>query len=102
MGVYPLHSSTVGLIWNLNTNHTSPQFLVVYDNLFQTVHSSEGKPPAKWPYFLIFDHFCSDFDESYFVLELSYEWLTPVDLAQHREVKLNHRNQATYQDGDTP
>ena len=44
--VYPLHASIVGLIRNLNTNHMSPYFHVVYGNIFQTVHSDEGNPPA--------------------------------------------------------
>ena len=47
MDVSPLHTITVGLIRNLNTNCMSPQFHVVYENLFQTVHSYEGKPPTK-------------------------------------------------------
>ena len=32
------HSSTVGRILNLNTGHISPQYHVVYDELFSTVH----------------------------------------------------------------
>ena len=31
------HASSVGLIRNLQTRYISPQFYVVYDNLFQTV-----------------------------------------------------------------
>jgi hypothetical protein len=40
MGSSSLHASTVGLIRNLRTNHISPQFHVVYDDLFETVHAS--------------------------------------------------------------
>ena len=37
------HSSSVGLIGNLRTGYISPQFHVVYDNLFQTVTSGYEK-----------------------------------------------------------
>ena len=48
----------------------SPQFHVVYDKLFQTVHSFEGEPPYKWTDLLLFDCLLSDFDHSDFVPEL--------------------------------
>ena len=102
MGVSPLHDSTVGLIRNLNTNHMSPQFFVTYDNLFQTVHSAEGKPPVEWPDIIACNRFRSDFDDSYFVPELAGECLTPVDLAWCQEVELDHLNQEAYHDGDNP
>jgi hypothetical protein len=35
------HSSDVGLIMNLQTGYVWPQFHVVYDNLFTTVHNTE-------------------------------------------------------------
>ena len=102
MGVYSLHSSTVGLIWNLDTNFMSLQFHVFYRKLFRTVHSAEGEPPAKWPVLIVFDHFRSDFGDSNFVPELANKWLTPVDLVRRRESELNHQNQAAYQNGATP
>ena len=37
LGKSNAHSSSVGLIRNLRTGYISPQFHVVYDNLFQTV-----------------------------------------------------------------
>jgi hypothetical protein len=46
MGSSPLHASTVGLICNLRTNHISPQFHVVYDNLFETMHVNAEETPA--------------------------------------------------------
>ena len=70
MGVSPLHSGTVGVIQNLNKNCASHQFHVVYENLLQTVHSSEGKLPSKWTDLIIFDRFRSDFDDYDFVSEL--------------------------------
>ena len=32
--------------------------------------------------------------------ELSYEWLTPIDIAWRREDEINHRNQTSYKYGD--
>ena len=43
------HSTTVGLILNLRTGHISPQFHVVYDELFETVGSElEFDAEEKW------------------------------------------------------
>ena len=71
MGVSTLHTSTVGLIRNINPNHTSPKFNVVYDNIFLTVHSTESLPPSKWTDLIVFDRFCSNFDDSYFFPEVA-------------------------------
>ena len=101
MGISLPHSSTVRLDRNLNTNCMSPKVHVVYENLFQAVHSTEGKPPVKWPKLIIFYHFHSNFDDSNFFPGLAGEWLTPVDLARRRESELNHLNQSDYQDEAT-
>ena len=85
MGKYPLHASTVGLIRNLRTHNISPQFHVVYDDAFDTVHSGDDVPPDSWPDLLIFNRFKSDYDESDFVPELSNKWLTPIEAKQKRE-----------------
>ena len=82
MGASPLHASTVGLIRSLRTNHTSPQFHVVYDNLFETVHASASEDPASGPDLFASSHFKSEFDDEAFVPTLPYEWLTPVDMSQ--------------------
>ena len=41
LGVSPSHSSTVGLILNIATGYVSPQYHVVYDDLFSSVPSAE-------------------------------------------------------------
>jgi hypothetical protein len=41
MGVSPTHSSTVGNIMDLRTGNVSPQYHVVYDDLFSTVPNGE-------------------------------------------------------------
>ena len=43
VGVSPKHSSTVGRILNVRTGHVSPQFHVVFDDLFTSV-PSDGAP----------------------------------------------------------
>ena len=100
-GVSPLRARTSGSICNINKNCMSPQFYVVYDNHFQTFHSSEGKTPAKCPYLIVFYCFLSNSDDSDVVPELADEWLTSVDIAQRQEVELNHRNQTAYHDEAT-
>ena len=34
------HSTLVLMVWNLATNYVSPQFHVVYDNKFLTIHNN--------------------------------------------------------------
>ena len=48
LGVSPDHSSTVGLIHNLRTGFISPQYHVIYDDLFSSVPNAEsgGLPHA--------------------------------------------------------
>ena len=70
----------------------SPQFHIVYNNLFQTVHSDEGKPPSEWLDLIVFDRFNSNFDDPNFPPEIADEWLTSIDLVRLRGSKLNHRN----------
>ena len=49
MGASKLHASTVGVIRNLRTENLSPQFHVVYDNFFETVHARADQEPQRWP-----------------------------------------------------
>ena len=84
IGVSPLHASTVGLIRNLRTNKVSPQFHVVYDDLFETVHSSDTPPDIR-PNLIIFNRFKSDYDAYDFVPDMTNEWLTPVEHAQRHQ-----------------
>jgi hypothetical protein len=84
MGTSPLNTSTVSLIRNLRTNHTSPQFHAVYDDLFETVHASATEVPASWPDLFTFNCFKSDFDDEDFLPTSPDEWLTPIKLSQRR------------------
>ena len=49
LGMSSAHSSTVGMILNLSTKRISPQFHVIYDDLYQTVYAPELQQPATWP-----------------------------------------------------
>ncbi len=80
MGYSPLHSSSVGLIRNLKTNHVSPQFHVLYDDHFETVTCTDENPPPRsvWETMYMFQR-SPDVDWDYDVAppELAVEWLTP-------------------------
>ena len=63
LGTSPVHASTVGLVKNLSTGRIIPQFHLVYDNYFETVHSHSEKPPEVWDNLMQFNSFRSDFDD---------------------------------------
>ena len=63
VGYNPLHASTVSLVRNLKTGIISPQFHVVYDDYFETVHTSPDKEPKMWPELIVFQSFRSDIEE---------------------------------------
>ena len=94
MGKSRLHSSTVGLIWNIRTHNISPQFHVVYDDAFRTVHSGDNVPTNSWSDLLIFKIFKSDYYESYFVPGLTDYWLTPIEANRRQEAVADHRGLA--------
>ena len=48
MGFSKMHSSLVSLIFNQSTGSISPQFHVVFDDLFSTVHTNESETPREW------------------------------------------------------
>jgi Reverse transcriptase (RNA-dependent DNA polymerase) len=47
LGWSPRHSRKVALVLNLATRHVSPQFHVVFDDLFETLGPSAGNRPPK-------------------------------------------------------
>ena len=91
MGASLLHAITVCLIRNLRTNKVSPQFHVVYDDLFKTAHSGDTLPDV-WPDIIIFNWFKSYYNDSNFVPNMTNEWLTPVERAQRHQADQYHRN----------
>ena len=104
MGASLLHAITVGLIRNLRTNKVSPQFHVVYDDLFKTVHSGDT-PPDVWPDLIIFNQFKSDYNDSNLVPDMTNERLTPVERVQRHQAyqdRRNHDDAPAPQDGTAP
>ena len=48
MGFSPKHSTLVTLILNLRTHSITPQFHVVFDDSFSSIHSSSQRAPKIW------------------------------------------------------
>ena len=48
MGFRKMHSTEVGLVLNLLTGTISPQYNVVFDDMFSTVMSSTAADPEIW------------------------------------------------------
>lgn len=92
------HSSTIGWILNLQTGHVSPQYHVVYDNLFTTVPNSDfgglidphSFNPDHWARLLETGHdrlAFQEFDDDGKPIPLPplhNDWLTPLE-QQHRD-----------------
>ena len=43
LGASPIRCSTVGLVRNLKTGNTRPQFHLLFDDYFETVHAGEDQ-----------------------------------------------------------
>ena len=91
VGYSPLHSSTVGLVRNLKTGNISPQFHLVFDDWFETVHSSPNEEPAVWKELVQFQSFSNEFDDDQYVPELGKEWLNEEEKQQREERDRNRR-----------
>ena len=82
------HASTIGLIRNLNTGSVTPQFHVVYDDLFTTLPSNvdpnQVEPPSNWDNLLMFSRrrHVEDDDEP---PPLSDEWLDTGELKERKK-----------------
>jgi Reverse transcriptase (RNA-dependent DNA polymerase) len=95
LGFSTEHSSTIGRILNLTTGYISPQYHVVYDDLFTTVASTSattfeetiGFPPDQWETLLTsgYDRH-EDLDDAA-PLELHDEWLSPAELAERHQLR---------------
>ena len=69
LGFSDLHSSLVPLVLNIATGHTSPQFHVIFDNKFETIHSLPIDQPLKnqWAQIIALGRECFmdlDYDEN--------------------------------------
>ena len=92
VGHSPLHASTVGLVRNLQTGNITPQFHLVYNDYFETVHSRDDQEPESWNELLRFNRFQTEFDEDQNVPDLPDEWLNPQELIQRREQRERNRD----------
>ena len=82
----PQYASTVPLVLNPATSHISPQFHVIFDDLFSTVVStleSSEEPPIQWEDLCIKHRYQVEFEENDPVA-LNDEWLTPEELLHQR------------------
>jgi hypothetical protein len=91
VGHSPMHASTVGLVRNLQTGNITPQFHLVYDDYFETVHSREDQEPENWGELLRFNRFQTEFDEEQNVPDLPDEWLNPEELQQRNAIRQAER-----------
>ena len=83
-GTFPMHAITVGLVRNLQTVNIIPQFNLVFDDYFETLHAGEYQEPPVWSEFITFQSFKSAYDDEDYVPELADEWLEPADLESRR------------------
>ena len=77
------------MIRNLNTGYVSPQFHMMYNDFFETVHSDEGSPPSVevWEQLYIFNHSQVDWDIE--PPDLAVEWLMPGERHSCQEQNMN-------------
>ena len=102
LGCSPLHASTVGLVRNLTTGNMSPQFHLVFDDWFETVHASGSEEPKEWQELIQFQRFSNDFDDEQFVPELGKEWLNQEELATRETRERQRREQGQRNASTTP
>ncbi len=88
VGASPLHASTLGLVRNLKTGNISPQFHVVYDSFFTTVHCTEDQVPELWPDLVTFSSFCTPikYDDSLGTPKLADEWVEGEELKERNRM----------------
>ncbi len=86
VGVSAVHASSVGVIQNLRTGNLSPQFHVVYDNFFETVHSGDDEVPTGWEDLVTYssDRVLIDEDDPASIPELADEWVDDATLETRR------------------
>ena len=91
MGRSPQHASTVHLARNLNTGYISPQYHLVFDNWFETVHASDDETPPEWEFLVNHCRYRAAIDDDdWAAVELNDEWLSRDDLLAKR-ARINQR-----------
>ncbi len=94
VGVSAQHASSVGVIRNLRTGNLSPQFHVVYDNFFETVHSGDDQVPTGWEDLVTYssDRVLIDEDDPASIPELADEWVDDATLETPRRRRMERRD----------
>ena len=96
MGLSPFHASNVALVRNIKTGHIGPQYHVVHDNWFETVHVDDDAEPPEWEVLVMHSRFQANFDEDDLdKLSLDDEWLTKDEIVESRERILREREKRT-------
>ena len=90
LGMSTRHSSTIGLIRNLHTGAVSPQFHVVYDELFTTIpllprDGVEEPEPKNWEELLTFSRDKVETEDGDELPLLHEDWLTDEEKRQREE-----------------
>jgi hypothetical protein len=62
VGASPLHAENIGVVRNLTTGFITPQYHLIYDEWFETVHAPAGPPPKEWENLCIYHRFHTVFD----------------------------------------
>jgi len=95
VGVSPLHAENIGVVRNLTTGYITPQFHLIYDEWFETVHAPAGTPPKEWESLCIYHRFQTVFDPDDTPPELGPEWKEPESVPR---VKFKSSGRKLYQD----
>jgi hypothetical protein len=74
VGVSPVHSESIGVVRNLNTGYITPQYHIVYDDWFETVHAPADQVPPEWENMCVFQKFQVEFGPEDNPPPLSAEW----------------------------
>lgn len=93
MGMSSEHASTIGLIRNLQTGSLSPQYHVVYDELFETVARDDDKVSVHLWYELVSTQRIYYPDEDDVPPALADEWLDEMERRQKDHAN-QHRHRA--------
>ena len=90
MGFSPRHSTDVPLILNLQTGSISPQYHVVFDDIFTTVESIlENKhPPSFWNEIYLEAKILQIPLDPNVDTSLQYDWITTEELDEKSREKL--------------
>ena len=85
LGFGDKYASSVPLVLNPATSHISPQFHVIFDDLFSTVISQleSDEPPLEWNDLCVTSRYQTNFDDNDPV-RLHDDWLTTDELALRR------------------